>query len=336
MCASSGSSATYLVALGPLDWVALGPLDDTARANLQRMQLGMVGLGRMGGNMTVRLLQDGHEVVAFALEREAVAEAEKNGAVGAESLEDLVKKLAQPRTVWLMVPAGGATQATLDALADLLDPGDTVIDGGNSNFRDTKRRVSDFRGLGISLVDCGTSGGIWGLEQGYCLMVGCEEDDFEALEPIFRSLAPEAGYARVGPPGAGHYVKMVHNAIEYGLMQAYAEGFDLLDAGEIEVDTHQVAELWRHGSVVRSWLLDLAVRALEADPDLSSLSGRVSDSGEGRWTLQAAIERGVPMPALAGALFTRFASQRDSFGNRMLAALRREFGGHVELEPDDE
>jgi 6-phosphogluconate dehydrogenase len=296
----------------------------------------MVGLGRMGGNMTVRLLQDGHEVVAFALEREAVANAEKNGAVGADSLEDLVKKLTQPRTVWLMVPSGGATQATLDALAELLDPGDTVVDGGNSNFRDTRRRVADFGRLGVNLVDCGTSGGIWGLEQGYCLMVGCEQDDFEALEPIFRSLAPEAGYARVGPPGAGHYVKMVHNAIEYGLMQAYAEGFDLLDAGEIEVDTQQVAELWRHGSVIRSWLLDLATRALNADPELSSLSSRVSDSGEGRWTLQAAIERGVPMPALAGALFTRFASRRDSFGNRMLAALRREFGGHVEFEGDDE
>ena len=300
------------------------------------MQIGMVGLGRMGGNMTVRLLKDGHEVVAFALEPEAVANAEKHGAVGASSLEDLIAKLTQPRTVWLMVPSGGATQATLDALAELLDPGDTVIDGGNSNFKDTQRRAAEFKGLGIGLVDCGTSGGIWGLEEGYCLMIGGEEDDFESLEPIFRSLAPADGYAYVGPPGAGHYVKMVHNAIEYGLMQSYAEGFDLLDAGEVDVDAAQVAELWRHGSVIRSWLLDLAVRALQSEPDLGSFSGRVSDSGEGRWTLQVAIERGVPMPALAGALFTRFASRRDSFGNRMLGALRREFGGHVELESGDE
>jgi 6-phosphogluconate dehydrogenase len=309
---------------------------DPARAIVLLMQIGMVGLGRMGGNMTVRLLQDGHEIVAFALEPEAVANAEKQGAAGASSLEDLVAKLTQPRSVWVMVPSGGATQATLDALAELLDPGDTVIDGGNSNFKDTQRRAAEFRGLGIGFVDCGTSGGIWGLEQGYCLMIGSEQDDFESLEPIFRSLAPADGYAHVGSPGAGHYVKMVHNAIEYGLMQSYAEGFDLLDAGEVDVDAAQVAELWRHGSVIRSWLLDLAVRALQSEPDLSSFSGRVSDSGEGRWTLQVAIERGVPMPALAGALFTRFASRRDSFGNRMLGALRREFGGHVELEPDDE
>jgi 6-phosphogluconate dehydrogenase len=320
-------------------WVSCG-VDVTqmnwARAIVLLMQIGMVGLGRMGGNMTVRLLKDRHEVVAFALEPEAVADAEKQGAVGASSLEDLVTKLTQPRTVWVMVPSGGATQATLDALAELLDPGDTVIDGGNSNFKDSQRRAAEFRGLGIGFVDCGTSGGIWGLEQGYCLMIGCEQDDFESLEPIFRSLAPPDGYAHVGLPGAGHYVKMVHNAIEYGLMQSYAEGFDLLDAGEVDVDAAQVAELWRHGSVVRSWLLDLAVRALQSEPDLSSFSGRVSDSGEGRWTLQLAIERGVPMPALAGALFTRFASRRDSFGNRMLGALRHEFGGHVELEPGDE
>ena len=291
------------------------------------MQLGMVGLGRMGGNMTTRLLHAGHEVVGYARHPEPVEKVVGEGGVGASSLEDLVQKLSPPRAVWLMVPAGAPTADSIAQLGDLLDEGDTVIDGGNSRYTESIERGEWLRARGISFIDSGTSGGVWGLGEGYCLMIGADEDAFARLEPIFASLAPEGGYGRVGPIGMGHFTKMVHNGVEYGLMQAYAEGFELLQTQDLDLGA--VAELWRHGSVVRSWLLDLAASALAGDPELASLAPYVEDSGEGRWTLETAIDNAVPMPALAAALFARFASrQDDSFSLKMLAALRREFGGH--------
>ena len=299
------------------------------------MQLGMVGLGRMGGNMTKRLLQGGHEVVGFARSAHSVSEVVEHGAIGAGSLEELVEKLDPPRVVWVMVPAGDPTVQTIASLAELLVTDDVIVDGGNSRYTDSIERARSLGERGITFVDAGVSGGIWGLEEGYCLMVGCDEPTFEKLEPIFETLAPTSGYARVGPNGAGHFVKMVHNGIEYGLMQSFAEGFELLKAADFGVDVSQVADLWRHGSVVRSWLLDLAARALAQDPDLADIAPYVEDSGEGRWTVEAAVEHGVPTPAIALALFARFASrQDDSFGAKMLAALRREFGGHA-VTPDD-
>ncbi len=294
------------------------------------MQIGMVGLGRMGANMTTRLVQGGHDVVAYDARPESVSAAERDGATGASSLEDLVAKLVMPRNVWLMVPAGAITSEVVTSLASLLERGDTIIDGGNSRYTDSIERARALAGKGISFVDVGTSGGIWGLEEGYCLMVGAEEQAFQALEPIFRSLAPENGYARVGPPGAGHFVKMVHNGIEYGLLQAYGEGFELLQRSDFDLDLDRIAELWRHGSVVRSWLLDLAARALAKDPKLGDVSDYVEDSGEGRWTIETAIEGAVPTPVIALSLFSRFASrQRESFSAKLIAALRREFGGHA-------
>jgi 6-phosphogluconate dehydrogenase len=293
------------------------------------MQIGMVGLGRMGGNMTVRLVRGGHEVIGYSRSSDDVQRAVKEGAGGASSLEELVAQLAPPRAVWSMVPAGEPTEEVVARLGELLDKGDTVIDGGNSRYTDTVARAAALADKGIGLVDAGTSGGIWGLTEGYCLMVGADADAFARLEPIFATLAPDGGYAHVGPPGAGHFVKMVHNGIEYALLQGYAEGFELLRAADFPIDLARIAELWRHGSVVRSWLLDLLASALAKDPALEGVAGYVEDSGEGRWTVHEAVERAVPAPAMTLSLFARFGSrQEESFAAKVIAALRREFGGH--------
>ena len=285
------------------------------------MKLGMVGLGRMGGNMTKRLERDGHEVATYA----------RSGGGTAATLEDLVGQLEPRRAVWLMIPAGDPTEQAVKTLTGLLERGDIIVDGGNSNFRDSQRRSALAREDGIGYVDAGVSGGIWGLENGYCLMVGGERDDVEQLEPAFRTLAPEDGYAHVGPSGAGHFVKMVHNGIEYGLMQAYAEGFEMLKASEFELDLHEIAGIWRYGSVVRSWLLELLNNAFEQDGnELEGIAGYVEDSGEGRWTIFEAINESVPAPVIASSLFARFVSRQDeSFGAKINAALRKQFGGHA-------
>lgn len=293
------------------------------------MRLGMVGLGRMGYNMTLRLLQHGHEVVAFNRTPEKVQQAASEGAIPAASLNELVANLGSPKVVWIMVPAGAPTAAVIDDLAGLLARGDIVIDGGNSKWKETIERASMLQERGISLLDSGTSGGIWGLKNGYCLMVGGPKGAFDVVEPILRDLAPEAGYAQVGPSGAGHFVKMIHNGVEYGLLQAYGEGFEILAQSEYDLDLGAIASLWNRGSVVRSWLLELAEAAFEEDPKLTSVEGYVEDSGEGRWTVQAAIHEGVPAPAIANALFARFYSrQDDSFAAKVVAALRKQFGGH--------
>ena len=294
------------------------------------MELGFVGLGRMGLNMVTRLIRGGHQIVAFDRSPEAVARAETAGARGVASLDALVKALTAPRTVWVMVPAGDPTESTVTALATLLSAGDAIVDGGNTRFHDDVRRAQALAPKRIDYVDAGTSGGIWGLTEGYCLMVGGDAAVCKRLEPIFLTLAPQDGYLHVGDHGAGHYVKMIHNGIEYGLMQAYAEGFELMHASSYKIDLAAVAALWDHGSVVRSWLLQLAARALAENPDLSGLKGDVEDSGEGRWTLQEGIEHGVPLPALAAAVYTRFRSRQDDpFADRLLAALRQQFGGHA-------
>jgi 6-phosphogluconate dehydrogenase len=294
------------------------------------MRIGMVGLGRMGAGMTRRLLRDGHAVVVHDLSRDAVAAVAAEGAQPADGLAPLVGALEPPRVVWLMLPAGSITQDTVTALGDLLAPGDLLVDGGNARYTESVERSRWLGDRGIGFVDAGTSGGIWGLEVGYCLMVGGRPEDVALVEPALHSLAPPGGYAHVGPSGAGHYAKMIHNGIEYGLLQAYAEGFDLLRDGAYDLDPAQVAELWRHGSVVRSWLLDLAARALAVDPHLERTSGWVEDSGEGRWALETAVQYAVPAPALAASLFARFDSRReDPFGNRLVAALRQQFGGHA-------
>jgi 6-phosphogluconate dehydrogenase len=293
------------------------------------MEVGMIGLGRMGGNMTLRLLAGGHRVVAYARSSSVVQQYVAQGATGATSVGDLAGKLSAPRVVWLMVPAGQVVDDTLTALQPTLAAADIVVDGGNSNFRDSQRRAEALRARGIHLLDIGVSGGIWGRTEGYCLMAGGDADACQRVEPLLRTLAAPGGYARVGPSGAGHYVKMVHNGIEYALMQSYAEGFDLLRHSGLELDLPGIAALWQKGSVVRSWLLELLERALANDPGLQTLAGWVEDSGEGRWTVQEAIERAVPAPAIALALFARFRSrQEDAFADRVLAALRREFGGH--------
>jgi 6-phosphogluconate dehydrogenase len=297
------------------------------------MQLGMVGLGKMGANMTTRLLRGAHEVVAFDRSAAAVQASVANGARGASSLEDLVGQLSSPRAVWVMVPAGDPTESTVRALADLLAPGDTVIDGGNSNYKESMRRSVTIAERGVHFVDVGTSGGIWGLAEGYSLMVGGPKDAVERLRPIFETLAPatDQGWGHVGPSGAGHFTKMVHNGIEYGMMQAYAEGFSILKhKEEFDLDLAQIAELWRTGSVVRSWLLDLTARALGEDQDLASIAPYVSDSGEGRWTVAEAIDLDVPAPVITLALLQRLRSRdAESFSDRLLAALRNQFGGHA-------
>ena len=329
------------------------------------MQLGMMGLGRMGANMARRLMKDGHECVVYDIDAGAVEGLAKEGAAGATSMEDFIGKLQKPRAVWLMLPAA-ITAKVVHQVAGLLEPGDTIIDGGNSNYRDAVDLGAELGRRGISFVDVGTSGGVWGLERGYCLMIGGPDEAVKRLDPIFASLAPggdaaaeatavtaSRGYLHCGPSGAGHFVKMVHNGIEYGLMAAYAEGFNILqaaDAGkkartadaettpldqpqyyQFDIDLPAVAEVWRHGSVIGSWLLDLTARALKQDPSLKNFGGRVSDSGEGRWTLKAAIDTGVPAPVLSTALFDRFSSRGESeFADKMLSAMRFAFGGHQE------
>jgi len=292
----------------------------------------MIGLGRMGGNMAQRLLVSGHRVVAYDTNRDAVAGTKSQGAEGAGTLEELTAQLTPPRPIWLMLPQGQPTEDTMDRLAPLLQPGDVILDGGNANYKDTLRRAEKLAGMGIDLVDVGTSGGIWGLSEGYTLMVGGKDEVFQRLEPIFQSLAPgpDRGYSHVGPVGAGHFVKMVHNGVEYALMEAYAEGFELMAAKEeFNLDLPRIANTWRHGSVVRSWLLDLVVSALEDDPSLSDLQAYVEDSGEGRWTVQESVDLAVPAPVITLSLLQRFRSrQAQPFGAKLLAALRNQFGGH--------
>jgi len=294
------------------------------------MKIGFVGLGKMGGNMVDRLMQGGHEIVAFDPVAEALKAAQKKGATPANSLHELVEKLDVPRAIWIMVPSGNATEETIASLSSLLAEGDILIDGGNSLYKDSMRRARSLKARGVSLLDAGTSGGIWGLEVGYCLMVGGEEQAFQELEPVFQTLAPEGGYARVGPTGAGHFVKMVHNGIEYALLQGYAEGFEILEAKkEFKLDLEQIAYLWNQGSVIRSWLLELTQDAFQKDPRLESIQGYVEDSGEGRWTVAEAIENDVPAPLITLSLLERFRSrQKESFSAKVIAALRNEFGGH--------
>ncbi|HYP43989.1 MAG TPA: decarboxylating 6-phosphogluconate dehydrogenase [Propionibacteriaceae bacterium] len=339
------------------------------------MQLGMIGLGRMGANIVRRLMRDGHDCVVYDVSPDSVKTLEGEGATGAPTMEEFVTKLTQPRVCWVMIPAG-ITGRTVEQLAALLDEGDIIIDGGNSNYRDDVRRAAKLREQGIHYVDIGTSGGVFGLERGYCLMVGGDESAISTIEPILKTIAPgpgeiertpgregelaqeEQGYLHCGPSGAGHFVKMVHNGIEYGIMAAFAEGLNILhnaDAGitsgehsaevapleepefyQFNVDTAKVTELWRRGSVISSWLLDLTAAALQANPKLDGLAGRVSDSGEGRWTVKAAIDIGVPVPVLASSLFERFASRdEDHFANQVLSAMRQQFGGHNELPAGD-
>ncbi|HSB21311.1 MAG TPA: decarboxylating 6-phosphogluconate dehydrogenase [Anaeromyxobacteraceae bacterium] len=323
------------------------------------MQLGMVGLGRMGGNMARRLLRAGHAVVGWNRSPEPVARLVAEGGQAASSLADLAGKLSPPRAVWVMLPAGEVTEKAVRELAGLLAPGDVLVDGGNSRFQDDARRARELAPRGVLYLDAGTSGGVWGAERGYCLMVGGPPEGVKVLEPVLRSLAPgragveptpgargseTEGWLHCGPPGAGHFVKMVHNGIEYGLMQAYAEGFDILrgaSSGSLpaeirySLDLPAVAELWRRGSVVSSWLLDLGARALREDPGLDGFTGRVEDSGEGRWTLEAAIAEAVPAPAISAALYARFRSRRDpSWADKLLSAMRRQFGGHGEASAE--
>ncbi|MFC3715534.1 phosphogluconate dehydrogenase (NAD(+)-dependent, decarboxylating) [Luteimonas soli] len=297
------------------------------------MELGMIGLGKMGANMAQRLVRGGHDVVGFDPKPEARSLVEGFGAKSAASLEELVDKLPAPRAVWMMVPAGEITGGTVDALMKLLSPGDTIIDGGNSNYKHTLERAKAVADKGLHYVDCGTSGGVWGLAEGYSMMVGGEKDAVERLRPIFETLAPgkDQGWGHVGPVGSGHYTKMVHNGIEYGLMQAYAEGFSILGhKQEFGLDLHQVAEIWRYGSVVRSWLLDLTADALDKNPTMDGIAPFVPDSGEGRWTVAEAIDLDVPAPVITQSLIARLRSRDgESFADRLLSAMRNEFGGHA-------
>ncbi|NBA96754.1 phosphogluconate dehydrogenase (NAD(+)-dependent, decarboxylating) [Pseudomonas sp. R5(2019)] len=322
------------------------------------MQLGIVGLGRMGGNIARRLMQGGHQTVVFDRSQASITTLEGEGATGARDLADLVAKLDTPRAVWVMLPAGSPTEQTIAQLADLLSPGDVIIDGGNTFYKDDIRRARDLSARQLHYVDVGTSGGVWGLERGYCMMIGGEKAVFEHLDPLFKTLAPgigdiprtqgrtgdeeraEHGYIHTGPAGSGHFVKMIHNGIEYGMMQAFAEGFDILktkasdslpEDQRFDLNLADIAEVWRRGSVVSSWLLDLTADALVADEALAGYSGVVSDSGEGRWTIDAAVEQAVPVPVLSGALFARFRSRQDAtYGDKILSAMRFGFGGHVE------
>ena len=296
------------------------------------MELGMIGLGRMGGNMVQRLLKGGHRVVTYDMSSDAVSASQSQGAVGAATLEEFVGRVASPRVIWAMLPHGQPTEDTIDRLIPLLSPGDVVLDGGNANYKDSLRRADKLAAHGIDFMDVGISGGIWGLADGYSLMIGGKEEVFRRLEPIFQTLAPgtDRGYGHMGPAGAGHFVKMVHNGVEYGLMEAYAEGFEILAAKEeFDLDLTRIANTWRYGSVVRSWLLDLVVSALEEDPTLANLDAYVEDSGEGRWTVQESVDLGVPAPVITLALLQRFRSrQPQPFGAKLLAALRNRFGGH--------
>ena len=322
------------------------------------MQLGMIGLGRMGGNIVRRLLRGGHSCVVFDTNAASVAQLAQDGATGSQDMADLVAKMPAPRAVWVMLPAGPITEATVNQLGELLQPGDTIIDGGNSNYQDDVRRAQAMATKGIRYIDVGTSGGVWGLDRGYCMMIGGDKPAFDHLEPLFKTLAPgigtiektpgrenrqstaEHGYLYTGPAGSGHFVKMVHNGIEYGLMQAYGEGLDILKGVNQEsipaerrydLDLADITELWRRGSVVSSWLLDLAAISLAEDPELKSYSGYVEDSGEGRWTIQAAIEEAVPADVLTAALYTRFRSRKEhTFAEKVLSAMRKQFGGHQE------
>ncbi|MDX1991379.1 MAG: decarboxylating 6-phosphogluconate dehydrogenase [bacterium] len=304
------------------------------------MQLGMVGLGRMGANMTRRLLQGGHRLVVTDLNKEAVAAAEAEGATGTNDLAHLAEKLNAPRVAWVMIPAGAPTENTLKGLMDVFSEGDIVVDGGNSNYKDTMRRAGMLKSKGIHFVDVGTSGGIWGLTEGYSMMVGGATEAVEHLRPVLETLAPapDKGWGHVGPVGSGHFVKMVHNGIEYGMMQAYAEGFEIMHAKQdFHLDLHQIAQIWQHGSVVRSWLLDLTVNALQADQELSQIKGWVADSGEGRWTVAEAIDLDIPAPVITLSLMARFISRQDeSYAAKLLAALRNQFGGHaIKTESED-
>jgi 6-phosphogluconate dehydrogenase len=324
------------------------------------MQLGMVGLGKMGANMTRRLMRGGHQLVVSDLSTEAVKELAGEGAMGSSSLQDLVQKLSTPRAVWIMVPAGDPTEQTVEKLASFLSGGDTIIDGGNSYFKDDVRRAKSLQARGIHYVDVGTSGGVWGIDRGYCMMIGGPKEAVQRLDPIFKTLAPgigdiprtpgreklggtaEEGYLHCGPSGSGHFVKMVHNGIEYGIMQAYAEGFDIFKnatsqelPAELRFDLNlpDIAEVWRRGSVISSWLLDLTSMALAENPTLSEYTGFVHDSGEGRWTIQAAVDEAVPVDVLSAALFVRFRSRQEhTFAEKMLSAMRQKFGGHIEAK----
>src|SRR5215469_1943563 len=295
------------------------------------MELGIFGLGRMGGNMTVRLLRGGHRVVASNRSSGQVDEAKAEGEVPAYTIEEMVHKLeTSPRIVWLMVPSGQVTDDTLHHVMTLLNAGDIIIDGGNSNWQDTVRRAGEVGAAGMHFMDCGTSGGIWGLKVGYSLMIGGEPETFAHCEPIFKTLAPENGYGYMGSHGAGHFVKMVHNGVEYGMLQAYGEGFEIIEKSQFAPDLREVTRVWQNGSVVRSWLLDLAALAFKDDPNLENISGFVEDSGEGRWTVQAAIDENVPAPVITLSLLQRFVSrQQESFSAKVIAALRNQFGGHA-------
>lgn len=297
------------------------------------MGLGMIGLGRMGGDMARRLLRGGHRIVVHDRDEDAVRELAGEGADTAVSISDLVAKVPVPRTIWLMVPSGEVTEDVINTLSAELNPGDTVVDGGNSNYKDSIRRAAALEERGLHFLDVGTSGGVWGLEQGYCLAVGGDLESYRRLEPVLRTLAPspQDGYGHVGPSGAGHFVKMVHNGIEYGMMEAYAEGFELMQAKqEFDLDIRRIADIWRNGSVVRSWLLDLVAAALQEDPDLKSVRSYVDDSGEGRWTVEESVSLAVPTPVITQSVQMRFRSRQDNpFSGRLLAALRKQFGGHA-------
>ncbi len=300
------------------------------------MKIGFVGLGRMGGNMVKRLLSKGHGIVAFAPHEESRREVEKYGALGVNSLSELTRQLVSPRVVWMMVPSGQITEETTKTLTGLLERGDILIDGGNSFYKDSLRRADLLKTRGIAFLDVGTSGGIWGLEKGYCLMVGGEKDIYQKAEPLFQALAPENGYAYMGSHGAGHFVKMVHNGIEYAMLQAYGEGFEIMHSKkEYNLDLRKISELWNHGSVVRSWLLELAENAFQKEPHLEPIKGYVEDSGEGRWTVYEAIEQNVPAPGITLSLLERFRSrQEESFSAKVIAALRNEFGRHPVKKKD--
>ncbi len=303
------------------------------------MELAMIGLGKMGGNMTRRLLRGGHRVIGYARSHASIHAVEEDGAEAAHSLEEAVDKLSPPRILWMMIPAGAPTENTAKELSGLLESGDILIDGGNSNYKNTQRRAAMLRDSGIHYIDVGVSGGIWGLENGYGMMVGGDFEPVGQLRPILETLAPslDRGWAHMGPSGAGHFVKMVHNGIEYGLMQAYAEGFAILEAKEeFNLDLHQVAESWRHGTVIRSWLLDLTARALAEGSALEDLAAWVDDSGEGRWTVEEAVSLAVPAPVITEALYARFRSRRpDNYADKLLAAMRNQFGGHAVKQASD-